>query len=321
MGHQKSFFKPIRQKISTYRVDVTDPFSNSFSHTLFPAFTLRPSIENSLRQQSISMQVQNIYSGKKLKQFIAPNFDTTSFYLHPDVKYLLDDYTRFSTLEEVLREYVALADVRKREGNFHFELYDFASNLMFKNDPLVMLDGVPVFDFNKFMELDPLLLYKVEVFNKRYFLGASVFNGVLNWTSYKNDLAGFDPSAHATIIDYDGLQTEREFYAPRYETEEQRLTSQSLWIDEGAAAIKAMQPTLAGWWEALRTEANSNLQLLFQLGYLWVWEKVFGASEWALRASNIPWFAAGMMALVSIARENRLRVALLILGLSSPFLW
>ena len=209
-------------KDSTYRVDVTDPFSNSFSHTLFPAFTLRPSIENSLRQQSISMQVQNIYSGKKLKQFVAPNFDTTSFYLHPDVKYLLDDYTRFSTLEEVLREYVALADVRKREGNFHFELYDFASNLMFKNDPLVMLDGVPVFDFNKFMELDPLLLYKVEVFNKRYFLGASVFNGVLNWTSYKNDLAGFDPSAHATIIDYDGLQTEREFYAPKYETEEQR---------------------------------------------------------------------------------------------------
>ena len=207
---------------SIYRIDATDPFSNTFSSTPLPEFNLLSGTGNSLRKQSVSMQVQNVYSGKKLRQFIVPNFDTTAFYLHPDEKYLLDDYTRFTTIEEVLREYVTMADVKKRDGNFHFSLFDFASNLMLKSDPLMMLDGVAIFDFNRFMELDPLKLYKLEVLNRRYFLGNSIFYGVLNWASYKGDLAGFDPAPHATILDYEGLQTEREFYSPEYATEEQQ---------------------------------------------------------------------------------------------------
>jgi len=56
------------------------------------------------------------------------------------------------------------------------------------------------------------------------------------------------------------------------------LTNQSLWIDEGSAALKAMEPSLGGWWQALRSEGNSNLQLIGELFYLWGWEKIFGYS-------------------------------------------
>ena len=33
------------------------------------------------------------------------------------------------------------------------------------------------------------------------------------------------------------------------------ITGQSLWIDEGAAAFKAIQPSLGEWWQALREAA------------------------------------------------------------------
>ncbi|MEP7251648.1 MAG: hypothetical protein ABI683_04685, partial [Ginsengibacter sp.] len=209
---------------SVYRIDVADPYSSNFSGTSYPFLYVDPATENPLKTESVSMQVQNIYAGKKLKEFASPNIDTTVFYANADGKYLLDNYTRFTTIEEVLREYVAMADVRKREGSFHYELYNNASGLMLKNDPLVMLDGIAVFDFNKFMEVDPLKLYKLEVMNRRYFLGNSIFNGILNWTSYKDDLAGYEPGPHATIIDYDGLQAEREFYSPSYTTENARAS-------------------------------------------------------------------------------------------------
>ncbi len=209
---------------SSYRIDVIDPFSNNFSGTPFPLFSLDKRDAASLREQSISMQVQNIYSGKNIKRFIVPAMDTAAFYLEPDEKYVLDDYTRFTTIEEILREYVILADVRKREGKFHFSLFDFANGEKFKTDPLVLLDGVPVFDLNKFMTVDPLKLKKLEVLNRKYFLGNSIFTGILNWTSYKEDMAGYDPGPHATIIDYDGLQAEREFYSPAY-TNENLLSS------------------------------------------------------------------------------------------------
>jgi len=118
-------------------------------------------------------------------------------------------------MEEILREYVINVDVKKREGKFHFQNFDLANNQMFKADPLVLVDGVPVTDLDKFMLTDPLKLNTLEVVNRRYFLGNSTFEGILSWTSYKGDMADNEP-INATAIDYDGLQLEREFYAPVY---------------------------------------------------------------------------------------------------------
>ncbi|MEP6595793.1 MAG: hypothetical protein ABJA71_07590 [Ginsengibacter sp.] len=214
-GSSEIMLQPHTLRDTNYRIDITDPFSNDLSATPFPVFTVQQKTANTLLEESISMQVQNIYSGKKLKHFIMPSVDTTVFYITPDAKYNLDDYTRFTTMEEVLREYVALVDVKKREGKFHLNAIDLANNQMFKTNPLVLLDGIPIFDLDKFMLTDPLKLNKLELLNRKYFLGNSTFNGILNWTSYKGDMAGYEPT-NATIIDYDGLQLEREFYTPVY---------------------------------------------------------------------------------------------------------
>jgi hypothetical protein len=76
------------------------------------------------------------------------------------------------------------------------------------------------------------------------------------------------------------------------------ISNQSLWIDEGGAAMKAIQPTLGDWWHALRAENTSNLQLLLHLSYLWAWVKIFGVSEIALRAANLPFVFAGLVGAV-----------------------
>jgi len=100
------------------------------------------------------------------------------------------------------------------------------------------------------------------------------------------------------------------------------LTNQSLWIDEGSAALKAMEPSLGGWWQALRSEGNSNLQLIGELFYLWGWEKIFGNTEIALRASNIPFFVGGVLALAwGLAPRRRLQTAVVLLVLTNAFLW
>ena len=99
------------------------------------------------------------------------------------------------------------------------------------------------------------------------------------------------------------------------------VTNQSLWIDEGSAALKAMEPSLGGWWHNLRSEGNSNLQLPGQLFYLWGWEKIFGASEISLRASNIPFFVGGVLALVwGMAPRRPQQNALALLALTNAFL-
>ncbi|CAN5828211.1 hypothetical protein BH10BAC2_BH10BAC2_21340 [soil metagenome] len=207
---------------SLSRVEINDPFSKNFSDKIVPAFQKPISNPNTLLDQSISMQVQNIYAANKLKQFNFPDIDTSVFYVNPDFKYNLDDYTRFTSLEEVLREYVALVNVTRRNGRVFFPLVNQPANQFFYADPLVLLDGVPVFNFNKFLEFDPLKLKSLEVVTRRYLLGNSIFEGILNWKTYKADLANYEFNPNVLVLDYEGLQMAREFYAPVYDNEASR---------------------------------------------------------------------------------------------------
>jgi hypothetical protein len=109
------------------------------------------------------------------------------------------------------------------------------------------------------------------------------------------------------------------------------VTNQSLWIDEAHSAAEAMQPSLAKWWTTIVQDKGSDLQMPFYMLYLWVWAKFFGTSEIALRAANVPWFAAGVLALLwafpkepalSGSRMGRHRqFAIAGLTLTNAFLW
>ncbi|MCW3087654.1 MAG: hypothetical protein JWQ78_1040, partial [Sediminibacterium sp.] len=204
---------------SVARIEIANPFSETYTNDSLPAFRLFSRIGNTLLDQSIATQVQNIYTGDKLKQF-ALFTDSTAFFEKPDGVYFLDDYTRFTTMEEVLREYVTFMDVRKRNGHFGLALLDMSTDNLFDLDPLMLVDGVPVFSADKLLRFDPTKIRKLEVVNRRYFLGNTFFNGIMNFRSYKGDVANAELNPHATVLDYEGLQLTREFYSPAYDTQE-----------------------------------------------------------------------------------------------------
>jgi len=206
---------------SIYRIDVASPFADTYTRQPLPPFMLSHSDSVVLADKNFDMQVLNRYAGIRLKQFQFPAFDTSTFYVHPDFTYLLDNYTRFTTMEEVMREYVVMMLVKRRSDQTHLPLLDIAeTDRFFEKDPLVLLDGVPVFDLNKLMVLDPLKIRKLETVHQKFFLGSTDYDGIMNWVSYKGDLAGYTLDANATVIDYEGLQLQREFYSPSYGTEQ-----------------------------------------------------------------------------------------------------
>jgi hypothetical protein len=207
---------------SAYRIDINNPFSERYTETPLPMFQFPRLDSGLLTDKSVAIQVLNRYGGERLKQFaLSPGVDTIPFYHKSDYAYLLDDYTRFTTMEEVMREYVVLMGVQRRQGHFHLPLLDLSNKQFFANDPLILLDGVPVFNIDSLMIIDPLKIRKLETVHRRYFMGSVNYTGIMNWTSYKGDLAGFLLDPRATVVDYEGLQMEREFYAPVYATDEQ----------------------------------------------------------------------------------------------------
>jgi hypothetical protein len=93
------------------------------------------------------------------------------------------------------------------------------------------------------------------------------------------------------------------------------ISNQSYWIDESYNAWKAGLPTLAEWWQDMASRKGSDLQMPFYMFYTWAWDKVFGHTEWWLRAANLPWLAVGLLAI------PRRQLAFLLAVALSPFVW
>lgn len=171
------------------------------------------------------MVISQSYSGNILDSFMVRPSDSISFYGKPYKTYMLDDYKRFVTVEEVLREYVQEVNVRIKNNDYSLhtfnEQYFFLNRYqniesMMKGEPLLFLDGVPVFNVNKFMKYDPLKIRKLEVVANRFIVGPQSWDGLLSFTTYKGDLEGFQLNPKDLVIDYKGLENQRIFYSPNY---------------------------------------------------------------------------------------------------------
>lgn len=234
---------------SIYHMDVESPFSEQFSNYTLPALPITANIKTALETHSIAVQAQNLYTAKQMKQYFNPQADSSAFYGKPYKTYMLDDFTRFTTMEEVMREYVSEVNVVHPQKHFHIKTLNETGFL--SGDPLVLLDGVPVLDMDRVFAIDPLKVKRLEVVPYRYFYGPTSSEGIFSYTTYKGDFGGFEINPHAVVMDYEGLQLQREFYQPIYDSE---------------AAVKSRLPdfrTLLYWSPDVFTDVKGKTQASF----------------------------------------------------------
>jgi hypothetical protein len=203
------------------RIDLVDPFSSAFTYHHQPPFELEVSKVEILKAHSLQAQVANVYYTDQQLKFIHPDsIDTLMFYGKPTRRYFLDEYTRFITMEEVLREYVEGIRLRKNNEKFSLQLANENYQNYFETEPLILLDGVTIFDVNQLIALDPLKIKKLEILNRQFFQNSILSNGILSCNTYQGDLAGYSLDPNAIVIAYEGLQLKREFYHPLYNEKE-----------------------------------------------------------------------------------------------------
>ena len=100
------------------------------------------------------------------------------------------------------------------------------------------------------------------------------------------------------------------------------ISTQSYWIDEATSLIVAMASKPADAWKYAQAVGGSTIQMPLYHVYLYAWHKVFGSSEWAMRASNIPWLMLGQLAFLILLRDRpRLALVASLLAALSPTIW
>ncbi len=223
VGTENIIVQTNKESDNEYRIEIDNPFSGNYMSSMAPPLVISEKWKEPLLSRVTGSQLLNAFTHTQAQQFFLPNFsDTTPFFGKPDNTYLLDDYTRFYTMEEVMREYVPEVQVRKSQSVFRYRMLNLPYKRFFESNPLVLLDGVPVFDINKIIAFDPLKVKRLDIIARKYLQGAVSFDGIASYSTYEGDLAGFVLDPNALIIEYAGLQLQRQFYSPVYETSEDR---------------------------------------------------------------------------------------------------
>jgi hypothetical protein len=203
---------------ASYKFEILDPFTGSYAaDSLAPGLTFSDTDSASLIQRSIAMQTGNTFQHDQLNSFQIPfRSDTLPFFGKPEYSYKLDNYTRFSTVEEVLREYVSSVMVSMKDSRLKLSVFDEKNKNFYNDRVLVLLDGVPLSDGNQIFNYDVYKIKKIDIVPRRYLYGPANYFGVVSFESYKGqfDATELDPTSF--VVDYEGLQLKRSFYSPVY---------------------------------------------------------------------------------------------------------
>lgn len=199
-----------------HQIEIESPFSNSFAKQKSSSFTAVTSFPATVLEQSINAQATALYYEEQLNRFNEIRNDSIPFYYKEDAHYVLDDYTRFSKMEDVFREYIRPVGVSKRQGIFHLSVFNQTNRFIVDQNPLVLMDGIPVFDMNAFFAFDPLKIKTIDVITSKYFRSGGAFPGIISVYTFRGKTDRQVIDQNANVLPYEIVQKRHPFFAPTY---------------------------------------------------------------------------------------------------------
>src|SRR5665647_302836 len=162
------------------------------------------------------MQISNIYEPYHQKQIEVPVKNLPDFYGKPENTIKMSDYIELTSIREVVKEIIPNVYTLKQNGKYDFKLINKFRGHPFENKPLVLVDGVPIYDFEKVLSINSKDIERAEIINTRYFYSGNVFDGIISFITKKGNLSAmeFDNSIFRQV--YEGCQVQKYYYSPVY---------------------------------------------------------------------------------------------------------
>lgn len=124
------------------------------------------------------------------------------------VRYHLDDYTRFPTVQEICTEFVRELNFGRKDGRWVLRLNttDATETRHYTLDNiLVMMDGIVLTDHGILRDFDALLLEDIDIYRSRIAVGGLSFNGAVNFISKNKYVMALNFPENTQIVDFKGV--------------------------------------------------------------------------------------------------------------------
>lgn len=171
-----------------------------------PQLRISSQMDKALQQRNRRMQISKVFEADTLLDMCKRRDNSFVGDTKPLV-YNLDEYTRFMNMEETLREYVKFARVRDLNSKAELKVIWGAQGRC-----LALVDGIPVSDHSKILELDQQLVKSIVVYPKRYMFNNFIYDGVVNFITYRGDMGGMALEKNVSVVEYNGVSWPLAFY-------------------------------------------------------------------------------------------------------------
>ena len=197
--------------VSTYHPEHEDlkllidrDFSSDVLHLPSYPVSLNDSMLKIVTELSVNAQVAQQYYPPQLPATTEIVSDDRLFYGQPSATIRFDDFIKLPRLEEYFTEVIPQVSVRKSRGVRSFLVLGDHPDLTIYQ-PLVMIDGVAIFDVEAVLAVSPRLIDRVEIINAPYIRGNVTFGGIISIISRNSDLGYIDLPSSGLLVNYQML--------------------------------------------------------------------------------------------------------------------
>ena len=200
-----------------FRIDLQSPFVEQPEKKQLPEFRIDSTQFDRLAERTVALQALYYYTKDELSPDRPIDF---RFNMKPFQTYILDEWTRFTVMRELTIEFISELRFRRNDRQ-KWELWIFTNDVDWGR-PLVILDGVPIFDHDIIYQYNPLLVERVNIYSGEHIYGGMKFDGIAEFLTYNRNYPGLSANPSTQIVSYAGTQTPRRLYTPDYSKEENR---------------------------------------------------------------------------------------------------
>lgn len=129
--------------------------------------------------------------------------------------YCLDDYVRFPTVQEVIREIVSGVRIGRYMGKPAFKVLvpnATENKRAVREHVLTLMDGVIISDINLILNFDAMLLDRVEISRQPLIIGMTPYDGVLHFVTKNRYVTALAFPESVRVVDFTGVSYPVAYY-------------------------------------------------------------------------------------------------------------
>lgn len=233
-------------------IQVKEDFSDQYANLGVPLFYVSPENRNYIEQLMLCRQVNEAWGSPFSPRNVRPV--VTDFFGASDFLIETKDFIKLPNMEEVFRELVKPTYLSRRNGIWQIEVIDGYLNRTLGDSAAFFIDGVPTFDDNTVISLEPSLVREIAVRSSGYFLDHQKFDGIIKLTTKNADLDGLELKGSKLRLKYAFPQPVPIIPQPDYSTPSE-------------VSVPDFRPVLF-WTPSIQTQADGTATIEFYTGDL-----------------------------------------------------